>query len=102
MPEILIHHMLTPLYPYMVKTLLPSLSDSNNLVADAGLGHEGMHGGKGAKGGVGCYAGILASSYFFPTIVGAPLMGYLSDRWGRKVRSIKKNPQTVGLLKLTW
>ncbi|KAJ3410238.1 hypothetical protein HDV05_004009 [Chytridiales sp. JEL 0842] len=60
LPEVLIHHMLGPLYPFMVRSLIP--------------GEEK----------VGYYAGLLQSAYFLPTIVGAPLMGHLSDKYGRK------------------
>ncbi|KAJ3023784.1 UNVERIFIED_CONTAM: hypothetical protein HDU68_008451 [Siphonaria sp. JEL0065] len=63
MPElsqVLIYHMLHPLYPYMVQALIPG--DSK----------------------IGYHAGILQSAYFLPSIVSAPLMGRLSDVVGRR------------------
>ncbi|KAI8616048.1 major facilitator superfamily domain-containing protein [Chytriomyces sp. MP71] len=60
MPEVLIHSMLGPTYPYMVRHFLP--------------GEER----------IGYYAGLLQSAYFLPTIVCAPVMGFLSDKYGRK------------------
>ncbi|KAI8851996.1 major facilitator superfamily domain-containing protein, partial [Chytridium lagenaria] len=59
-PEIMIHHMLTPFYPYIVRALLPDVEKQ------------------------GYYVGLLTSSFFLPTIIGAPLMGHLSDAYGRK------------------
>ncbi|KAJ3075396.1 hypothetical protein HDU98_008225 [Podochytrium sp. JEL0797] len=60
MPEVMIHSMLSPTYPYMVKHLLPD------------------------EDRIGYYAGLLQSAYFMPTIVCAPVMGFLSDKYGRK------------------
>ncbi|KAI9331739.1 major facilitator superfamily domain-containing protein [Obelidium mucronatum] len=52
--------MLGPTYPYMVKFLLPG------------------------EDRIGYFAGLLQSAYFLPTIVCAPVMGFLSDKYGRK------------------
>ncbi|KAJ3385054.1 Ubiquitin-conjugating enzyme 13 [Entophlyctis sp. JEL0112] len=52
--------MLGPTYPYMVKHLLP------------------------AETRIGYFAGLLQSAYFLPTIVCAPIMGHMSDKYGRK------------------
>ncbi|KAJ3298297.1 hypothetical protein HDU79_011584 [Rhizoclosmatium sp. JEL0117] len=60
MPEVLIYHMLHPLYPYMVQALIPG---------DDAIGY---------------HAGILQSAYFLPSIISAPLMGRLSDVVGRR------------------
>ncbi|KAJ3222707.1 hypothetical protein HDU81_009669 [Chytriomyces hyalinus] len=60
LPEVLIHSMLGPTYPYMVRHLLPN------------------------EERIGYYAGLLQSAYFLPTIVCAPVMGFLSDKYGRK------------------
>ncbi|TPX76058.1 hypothetical protein CcCBS67573_g02678 [Chytriomyces confervae] len=60
LPEVLIHSMLGPTYPYMVRHLLPN------------------------EDRIGYYAGLLQSAYFLPTIVCAPVMGFLSDKYGRK------------------
>ncbi|KAI9348484.1 major facilitator superfamily domain-containing protein [Obelidium mucronatum] len=60
MPEVMIYHMLHPLYPYMVQALLPG---------DSAIGY---------------HTGILQSAYFLPSIISAPLMGRLSDIVGRR------------------
>ncbi|KAJ3107320.1 hypothetical protein HDU96_007935 [Phlyctochytrium bullatum] len=78
-PEIMIHHMLTPFYPYIVRALLPGKEP-------------------------GRFVGLMASAFFLPTIVGAPLMGYLSDTYGRKIspstfRALRQQPVlVVGLM----
>ncbi|KAJ3006636.1 hypothetical protein HKX48_009544 [Thoreauomyces humboldtii] len=59
LPEILIHHMLIPLYPYMTRVLLPG------------------------QGGTGYYAGILQSAYALPTTFMDAVWGNLSDSIGR-------------------
>ncbi|KAI8806660.1 major facilitator superfamily domain-containing protein [Cladochytrium replicatum] len=59
-PEILVHHMLGPLYPYMARTLAQSEDQ------------------------VGTYTGLLASAYHLPTVVMNLAWGGLSDRLGRK------------------
>ncbi|KAI8804580.1 major facilitator superfamily domain-containing protein [Cladochytrium replicatum] len=59
-PEILVHHMLGPLYPYMARTLAQSEDQ------------------------VGAYTGFLASAYHLPTVVMNLAWGGLSDRLGRK------------------
>ncbi|KAJ3098003.1 hypothetical protein HK100_005202 [Physocladia obscura] len=60
MPEVLIYHLLHPLYPYMVKTLIPD---------DSAIGY---------------HTGLLQSAYFLPSVVSAPAFGYLSDVLGRR------------------
>ncbi|KAJ3224859.1 hypothetical protein HDU81_008277 [Chytriomyces hyalinus] len=65
MPEVLIYHMLHPMYPYIVQSLLKS---------DSGAPTE--H--------VGYYTGLLQSAYFLPSIVSAPMLGAWSDNAGRK------------------
>ncbi|KAJ3070367.1 hypothetical protein HDU98_006612 [Podochytrium sp. JEL0797] len=52
--------MLHPLYPYMVRTLIPG---------DTTIGY---------------HTGLLQSAYFLPSIISAPLMGRLSDVVGRR------------------
>ncbi|KAI9104576.1 major facilitator superfamily domain-containing protein [Phlyctochytrium arcticum] len=61
LPEILIHHMLTPLYPYMTRSLLPPELGSRT----------------------GYYAGLLQSAYAFPTVFMDAVWGHLSDKVGR-------------------
>ncbi|KAJ3070420.1 hypothetical protein HK102_006670, partial [Quaeritorhiza haematococci] len=62
LPEVLIHHMLVPLYPFLAASLLPP---------------DQLH-------HVGYYAGLLQSTYFTPTIVMNTVWGHFSDRIGRK------------------
>ncbi|TPX71474.1 hypothetical protein SpCBS45565_g01106 [Spizellomyces sp. 'palustris'] len=61
LPEILIHHMLTPLYPYMTRSLLPPEKINRT----------------------GYYAGLLQSAYAFPTTFMDAVWGHLSDAVGR-------------------
>ncbi|KAJ3242525.1 hypothetical protein HDU78_001337 [Chytriomyces hyalinus] len=65
MPEVLIYHMLHPMYPYIVQSLVKAESG-------APTGH------------VGYYTGLLQSAYFLPSIVSAPMLGAWSDNAGRK------------------
>ncbi|KAI8834409.1 major facilitator superfamily domain-containing protein [Chytriomyces cf. hyalinus JEL632] len=65
MPEVLIYHMLHPMYPYIVQSLLST---------DAATPTE--H--------IGYYTGLLQSAYFLPSIVSAPMLGAWSDSAGRK------------------
>ncbi|KAJ3201317.1 hypothetical protein HDU82_008206 [Entophlyctis luteolus] len=52
--------MMYPLYPYMVKSLLPG---------DSAIGY---------------HTGLLQSAYFLPSVVSAPAFGHLSDVLGRR------------------
>ncbi|KAI8820788.1 major facilitator superfamily domain-containing protein [Fimicolochytrium jonesii] len=61
LPEIMIHHMLTPLYPYMTRALLPAEKASK----------------------VGYYAGLLQSAFAFPSTFMDAVWGQLSDSFGR-------------------
>ncbi|KAJ3177991.1 hypothetical protein HDU85_005711 [Gaertneriomyces sp. JEL0708] len=63
LPEILIHHALKPLYPYMAKNFLPESENAN----------------------IGYYAGLLASAYAFPTTFMDAVWGQLSDVRGWRV-----------------
>ncbi|KAJ3391839.1 hypothetical protein HDU80_010973 [Chytriomyces hyalinus] len=65
MPEVLIYHMLHPMYPYIVQSLVK-----------AEFGAPTEH--------VGYYTGLLQSAYFLPSIVSAPMLGAWSDNAGRK------------------
>ncbi|KAJ3230134.1 hypothetical protein HDU81_004749 [Chytriomyces hyalinus] len=66
MPEVLIYHMLHPMYPYIVQSLL------SKGAADTPTEH------------IGYYTGLLQSAYFLPSIVSAPMLGAWSDSAGRK------------------
>ncbi|KAI8907076.1 major facilitator superfamily domain-containing protein [Powellomyces hirtus] len=61
LPEILIHHMLIPLYPYMTRALLPKEHAERT----------------------GYYAGLLQSAYALPTTFMDAIWGNLSDAIGR-------------------
>ncbi|KAJ3163040.1 hypothetical protein HDU86_002209 [Geranomyces michiganensis] len=60
LPEIFIHHMLVPLYPYMTRALLPD---------------EAAH--------IGYYSGLLQSAYALPTTFMDAIWGNVSDVVGR-------------------
>lgn len=59
-PEALINATLIPLYPFMVRSLLPNETE------------------------IGYYAGILGSLFYFPSLIMNVVWGAASDRVGRK------------------
>ncbi|KAI9205319.1 major facilitator superfamily domain-containing protein [Polychytrium aggregatum] len=70
LPEVLIHHMLVPLYPFMARTLISPTSQGIVMAGD--------------KPAYAYYAGLLQSAYFFPTIFMTIVWGTASDKVGRK------------------
>lgn len=62
LPEVLVHHMLVPLYPFIAKTLAPYSRYKS----------------------IGYYAALLQSAYFFPTIFMNVIWGYLGDTYGKR------------------
>ncbi|KAI9203730.1 major facilitator superfamily domain-containing protein [Polychytrium aggregatum] len=70
LPEVMIHHMLVPLFPFMTMTLMSRSDDIAGVSA--------------AKSNYAYYAGLLQSAYFFPSIFMTVVWGCISDRAGRK------------------
>lgn len=62
LPEVLTHHMLTPLYPYITVSFVGS-SDISKIAY---------------------YNGLIQSCYFFPSTVCNTIWGHFSDRFSRK------------------
>jgi MFS family permease len=57
--------MMTPLFPFIARSFLKKHPEQDSK-------------------DIGYYTGLLHSTYFLPSIVINPLMGYLSDRYGRR------------------